>query len=264
LQVKPKDAGRELGVAAVVTASVSQRDDRLRIQVDLVDVARDAQVWGAVYQGDASELVHLQTRIPQDLSRELKGPLSDQETRQLARRITDNADAYRAYLQGRYDWNQRSEESLKRAIEHFQLAIEIDPHFAAAYARLGDAHATLGYLSYLSPIDAFPAARQQATKALELDASLAEPHASLGFVKFYFDWDWLGAEAEFQRAIALDPNYAATHQWYSIFLLAAGRPSDAFQEIRQARELEPLSLPINTDLGFHTITRVSTTKRSSS
>lgn len=251
LRVKPKDAGRELGVAAVVTANVSLRDDRLRIQVDLVDVARDSQVWGALYQGDASELIHLQTRILQDLSRELKVPLSDQETRQLVRRVTDNADAYRAYLQGRYDWNQRSEGGLKRAIEHFQRTIEIDPRFAAAYSGLADSYATLGYLSYLSPGEAFPAARRHATKALELDTSLAEPHASLGFVKLYFDWDWPGAEAEFQRAIALDPNYAATHEWYSIFLLAAGRPTDAFREIQLARQRDPLSLAINSDLGFH-------------
>ena len=249
--VKPKDAGRELGVSAIVTANVSQRDDQLRIQVDLVDVARDAQVWGALYQGDASELMHLQTRILQDLSRELKVTLSDNERRQLARGVTDNPDAYRAYLRGRYDWNQRSEAGLKRAIEHFQVATELDPRFAGAYSGLGDSYATLGYLSYLSPRDAFIAARGYATKALELDPSLAEPHASLGFVKLYFEWDWPGAEAEFQHAIALDRNYAASHQWYSIFLLAAGRPQDALHEIQLARNLDPLSLQINTDLGFH-------------
>jgi DNA-binding winged helix-turn-helix (wHTH) protein/Flp pilus assembly protein TadD len=162
-----------------------------------------------------------------------------------------NADAYRAYLRGRFDWNQRSEATLKRAIEHFQRTVEIDPGFAPAYSGLADCHATLGYLSCLAPREAFPAARRHATKALELDGSLAEAHASLGFVKLYFDWDWVGAEAEFQRAIALDPNYAASHEWYSIFLLAAGRPEDAFREIQLARQPDPLSLPVNTDLGFH-------------
>jgi DNA-binding winged helix-turn-helix (wHTH) protein len=163
----------------------------------------------------------------------------------------DNADAYRAYLRGRFDWNQRSEPGLKRAIEHFQRTVEIDPSFAPAYSGLADCHATLGYLSRLAPRDAFPAARRHATKALELDGSLAEAHASLGFVKLYFDWDWPGAEAEFQRAIALDPNYSTSHEWYSIFLLAAGRPEDAFREIQLARQPDPLSLPINSDLGFH-------------
>jgi DNA-binding winged helix-turn-helix (wHTH) protein/Flp pilus assembly protein TadD len=163
----------------------------------------------------------------------------------------DNADAYRAYLQGRHDWNQRSEVSLRRAIGHFERAIQIDPRFAPAYSGLADCYATLGYLSHLAPDEAFPASRQHATRALELDTSLAEAHASLGFVKLYFDWDWRGAEAEFQRAIALDPNYAPTHEWYSIFLLAAGRPSDAFREIQFASHRDPLSLPINSDLGFH-------------
>ena len=162
-----------------------------------------------------------------------------------------NADAYRAYLRGRFDWNQRSEASLKRAIEHFHRTVEIDPSFSPAYSGLADCHATLGYLSYVAPREAFPAARRHATKALELDGSLAEAHASLGFVKLYFDWDWADAEAEFQRAIALDPNYAPSHEWYSIFLLAAGRSEDGFREIQLARQTDPLSLPVNSDLGFH-------------
>ena len=178
-----------------------------------------------MYQGDASELVHLQTRILQDLPRALRVPLSDQESRRLARPLTENADAYRAYLQGRYEWSQRSEAALKRGIERFRHAVAIDPHFAAAYSGLADSYSVLGYLSYLSPAETFPEARRHATKALELDASLAEAHASLGFVKLYFEWDWPGAEAAFQRAIALDPNHAASHQWYSIYLLTAGRPA---------------------------------------
>jgi tetratricopeptide (TPR) repeat protein len=177
--------------------------------------------------------------------------LPDQECRQLVRPVTENADAYRAYLQGRHDWNQRSEKGLKRGIESFQRAVYIDPRFAAAYSGLADCYAALGYLSYIAPAEAFPAARQHATKALELDATLAEPHASLGLIKLYFEWDWLGADAEFQRAIALDSDYAPTHEWYSIFLLAAGRATEAFREIQLAHQRDPLSLPINSDLGFH-------------
>jgi DNA-binding winged helix-turn-helix (wHTH) protein/TolB-like protein/Flp pilus assembly protein TadD len=249
--VRSKDAGRELDVAAVVTGSVTQQDGRLRIQVDLVDVARDSQIWGAVYQGDASELVHLQTRILQDLPHALRIPLSDQQALRIARQPTANPDAYRAYLQGRYEWSQRSEAGLKRGIERFQQAVVIDPQFAAAHSGLADSYSILGYLSYLSPAETFPEARRHAIKALELDASLAEAHASLGFVKLYFDWDWSGAETEFQRAIALSPHLASSHQWYSIFLLAAGRPEQALREILLARERDPLSLSINTDLGFH-------------
>jgi DNA-binding winged helix-turn-helix (wHTH) protein/TolB-like protein/lipoprotein NlpI len=248
--IKPKDAGHELNVAAVVTATVSQQGNNLRIQVDLVDVARDSQIWGARYQGDASDLVHLQTRILQDLSRALRVPVSDQEARRLARNLTENPDAYRAYLQGRYEWSQRSEAALKRGIERFQHAVAIDPNFAAAYSGLADSYSVLGYLSYLSPVESFPEARRHANKALELDASLAEAHASSGFVKLYFEWDWPGAEAAFQRAITLDPNHAASHQWYSIYLLTAGRPAEALQEIQLAQQRDPLSLPVNTDLGF--------------
>jgi DNA-binding winged helix-turn-helix (wHTH) protein/Tfp pilus assembly protein PilF len=162
-----------------------------------------------------------------------------------------NADAYRAYLQGRHELSLRSEERLNRAIERFRCAVQIDPDFAPAYSGLADCFATLGYLSHRAPAESFLAARSNASRALELDASLAEAYASLGFVKLYFDWDWRGAETEFRRAIALDPDYAATHQWYSIYLLAAGRPEEASHEIRLARQRDPLSLPINSDLGFH-------------
>lgn len=196
-------------------------------------------------------MVHVQTRILQDLPRALRVPLSDQNTRRLARPVTADADAYRAYLQGRYEWGQRSEAALKRAIERFRHAVAIDPQFAAAYSGLADSFSVLGYLSYLSAAATFPEAKRHATKALELDASRAEAHASLGFVKLYFEWDWPAAEAALQRAVALDPNHAASHQWYSIYLLAAGRPAEAFREIQLAQQREPLSLAVNTDLGFH-------------
>ena len=187
----------------------------------------------------------------QDPPRGLRMQLPDQERRQPVRSVTENADAYRAYLRGRHDWNLRSEEGLKRAIESFQGAVYLEPRFAAAYSGLADCYAALGYLSYMAPAEAFPAARRHATKAIELDATLAEPHASLGLVKLYFEWDWLGADAAFQRAIAIDPGYAPTHQWYSIYLLAAGRATEALREIQLARQRDPLSLPINSDLGFH-------------
>jgi DNA-binding winged helix-turn-helix (wHTH) protein/TolB-like protein len=249
--VKASDAGHELNVATVVTATVSDHDNNLRIQVDLVDVAHDSQVWGARYEGDSSQLVHLQTRILQDLSRALGVSLSEPDAQRLVRHPTENADAYRAYLQGRYEWNQRSEAALRKAIDRFRDAVAIDPQFAAAYSGIADSYSVLGYLSYLSPIDAFPEAKRHAIKALELDPSLAEAHASLGFVKLYFEWDWAGAEAEFQQAIELDPSNAASHQWYCIYLLAIGRPDEAFRQIQLAQQHDPLSLSINTDLGFY-------------
>jgi tetratricopeptide (TPR) repeat protein len=176
--------------------------------------------------------------------------LHAQVSHQIGRAETKNADAYRLYLQGRHNWSRRSEEALKEAIERFQDAAALDPGFAAAYSGLADCYATLGSLSHLAPADAFPMARRHAMLALELDPSLAEAHASLGFVQLYFDWNWPAADAEFQRSIALDPSYPATHQWYGIYLMAAGRPAEALAEMQRARQRDPLSLAINTDIGF--------------
>jgi DNA-binding winged helix-turn-helix (wHTH) protein/Flp pilus assembly protein TadD len=190
---------------------------------------------------DHSEVVH---RNPQVL---IPKPGSGVHRRQ----SVANPDSYRAYLRGRYEWNQRSKDSIKRGMEQFRAAVELDPTFAEAYSGLADSYAALGYLSYESPSDAFPTARRYSALALQLDGSLAEAHASLGFVKLYFDWDWRGAEAEFEKAIAVDPNYGMSHEWYSIYLTAAGRARKAFEEIQLACECEPLSLPINSDLGFY-------------
>jgi DNA-binding winged helix-turn-helix (wHTH) protein/Flp pilus assembly protein TadD len=187
----------------------------------------------------------------QDPRLETRNDRPHEQPRQPFRPVTENPDAYRAYLRGRYHWNERSEASLKRAIDSFQRAVSIDPRFAVAYSGLADCYAALGYLSYTAPVEAFPIARQHATEALELNATLAEPHASLGLVKLYFEWDWLGSDMEFRRAVALDPDYAPTHQWYSIYLLAAGRAEEASRAIQFACRRDPLSLPINADLGFH-------------
>jgi len=243
--------GEELGVGAILTGQVSQKDDVLTIQLDLVDVRRNAEIFTSHYSGNASDLISLQTKIFSDVSRALNLPLTGAEQQRLAHHTTENADAYRAYLEGRYFWNQRSESGLKKAIEAFGRATQIDSNFALAYSGLADSYTTLGYLSYISPTQAFPVAKNHALRAIELDSTLAEPHASLAYDKFYFDWDWAGAESEFRRAIELNPNYATAHQWYSVYLLAAGRPNEAFQEIYKARQYDPLSLSINTDVGFH-------------
>jgi TolB-like protein/Flp pilus assembly protein TadD len=249
--MNPQQAGQELGVGAILTGQVSQKDDVLTIQLDLIDVRRDSEIFTSQYTGKSSDLISLQTRIFQDVSRALKVSLTEPEQQLLTHRVTENADAYRAYLEGRYFWNQRSESGLKKAIEGFERATQIDSNFALAYSGLADSYTTLGYLSYISPTRAFPVAKNYALKAIELDPTLSEPHASLAYDKFYFDWDWSGAESEFRRATELNPNYATAHQWYSVYLLAAGRSNEAFHEIYQARQCDPLSLSINTDIGFH-------------
>lgn len=247
----PEKIGRELGVGSIVTGEVTAQGDSLSIQVDLVNVNHNSQVWGSHYTGKTSDLVSLQTRISRDLARALGWSLTIDEEQRVSAHVTENSDAYRSYLQGRYFWNQRTEEGLQKGIVAFQQATGIDPNFALAYSGLADSYTTLGYLGYISPTQAFPVAKNYALRALGLDASLAEPHASLAYGKFYFDWDWIGAEAEFRRAIELNDRYATVHQWYSIYLLSAGRTDEAFGEIQLARDRDPLSLSINTDVGFH-------------
>ena len=248
----PLDAGRRLDVPAVVTGSLAMNGGRLTLQVELVDVARAAQVWSSRYEVAPAELPQLQGRVIDDLTRSLRvRSTASSETKRLAQDPTRNADAYRAYLQGRFLWNQRSESALRGAVEHFRRAIDLDPSFALAFAALADTYTTLGYLSYDAPAATFPVARPYALKAIELDPSLSQAYASLAYIKFYFDWDWAGAGEEFRRAIELNPNEPVAHQWYAVYLLAAGRPDDGMEEISRAQRLDPLSLPINTDVGFH-------------
>jgi tetratricopeptide (TPR) repeat protein len=246
----PLAAGRALDVAAVVTGSLSQSGDDVRVQVDLVDVARNAQVWSKAYQLAAADLPQLEMRVIQDLAGAMHVQLASAE-RGVSNQSNPHPQAYQAYLQGRYLWNQRSETSLLAAIVQFRRAVDLDPRFALAYAGLADAHTTLGYLGYLAPVSTFPIARPYALQALELDPSLAQAHASLAYIKFYFDWDWEGARQEFSRAIELNPNDPVSHQWYAVYLLASGHPDRAFGEVQLAHRLDPLSLAINTDIGFH-------------
>ena len=248
----PLDAARLLDVPAIVTGSLASNGERLTLQVELVDVAGAAQVWSSRYEVAASELPRLQGRVIDDLTRSLRvRSTARSETKRLAQDPTRNADAYRAYLQGRFLWNQRSESALRGAVEHFRRAIDLDPSFALAFAALADTYTTLGYLSYDAPAATFPVARPYALKAIELDPSLSQAHASLAYIRFYFDWDWAGASKAFRRAIELNPNDAVAHQWHAVYLLAAGRPEDGMGEISRAQRLDPLSLSINTDVGFH-------------
>jgi tetratricopeptide (TPR) repeat protein len=186
-----------------------------------------------------------------DMATSMKVKLTRAEDSALVRAPTSSVEAYRAYLEGRFHWAQRSEDGLQRAVEKFTRAIELDPGFALAHAALADAHTTRGYLGFIPPVATFPVARPYALKALELDPSLAQAHAALGYIKFYFDWDWAGAREEFRKAIALDPADPTSRQWHAVYLLAAGHSEEAFREVQEAHRLDPLSLAINTDIGFH-------------
>ena len=248
----PLEAGRRLNAPAVVTGSLARNGERLILQVELVDVTRAAQVWASRYEVALAELPQLHGRMMEDLARSLRlRSIAGSETKRLAQDPTRNGDAYQAYLQGRFLWNQRSEPALRRAIEHFRRAINLDPSFALAYAALADTYTTLGYLSHDAPAATFPVARPYAMKAIELDPSLSQAYASLAYIRFYFDWDWAGAGEAFRQAIELNPNDPVAYQWHAVYLLAVGRPDDAMHEIRTAQRLDPLSLAINTDVAFH-------------
>jgi TolB-like protein len=251
-EIEPQEIGRELKVAAVLTGKVRQMHDALNVQVDLVDAATGAQLWGAGYDRKISDVVTIKQAIAREVTEKLKLKLSSEEQRRLVSRDTTNAKAYQFYLLGRYFWNKRTEEGLRKGIEYFRQAVETDPNYALAYAGLADSYNFLGAfgIALLPPGEAMPKAKSAALKALEIDESLPEAHASLAFVKLYYDWDWSGAEKAFQRAIELSPSYAPAHQWYSHLLMAKGRTSESISEARRAAEIDPLSLPAAMNLGW--------------
>lgn len=243
------EIARQLNADAVVEGSVLRSENRVRINVELIQTASDTHVWGGSYDRDLKDIFVLQAEVAQKIADEIRATLSPPARARLARRYTPDPYAYLAYSKGRFFWNRRTEEDLKRAIGYFQQAIEKDPNYALAYDGLADCWLPLGWYSYMAPSKTFPYAKVAVTKALALDDSLAEAHTSLAFVTLYYDRDWTNAEREFRRAIELNPNYANGHHWYAEFLSLVGRHEEAIAESERARELDPLSDIINTWVG---------------
>ncbi|HEV2063127.1 MAG TPA: protein kinase [Thermoanaerobaculia bacterium] len=252
--VDPRRVGRELNVSAILTGTVVPRAGTLHIGVELVDVANGWQLWGHQYDCKPADIFSVQEEIANEISEKLRIKLTQQERKRLVKRHTQNTEAYHLYLKGRYHWNRRTEEGFQKAIEYFEQAILKDAEYALAYAGLADSYTLLGSAGYGSSLGtAMAKAKAAAEKALQLDESLAEAHASLGFVKFRFDWDFRAAEREFQRAVELNPGYSVAHHWYALYLTAMDRQDEALGEIRRAQELEPLTNIVNTAVGrvFH-------------
>jgi TolB-like protein/Tfp pilus assembly protein PilF len=248
--VDPRRVGRELQVAAVLTGKVRQMQDALNVQVDLVNAATGAQIWGAGYDRKIADLVAIKQAIAQEVTAKLKLKLSSDEQRRLAKRDSSNAEAYRFYLRGRYFWNKRTPDGIKQAIEQFQQSIERDPNFALGYAGLADSYIALTFYNFAAPHETMPKAKESALKAMALDDTAAEPHASLANILVNYDWNWAAAEKAFKRSIELKPDYATAHEWYAIhYLLNAGRLEEAVQEMKKALELEPASLIMNSFMG---------------
>jgi len=248
-EADPQKVGQDLHVGAVLTGRLVERGDTLIVGAELVDVAKGTQLWGAQYNRRLADLLAVQEDISREISGKLRLRLTGEEKTRLAKRPTTNREAYQLYLQGRYQWNKRTEEGLKKGIEYFKQAIEKDPGYPWAYAGLADSYYILGYYNWLRPKEAYPRAKAAAMKALELDDSLAEAHAALAAVRRDFDWDWVEAEKEFRRAFELNPGYGSAHQWCANLFNALGRREEALTEMKKAQELDPLSLIINADLG---------------
>jgi TolB-like protein/DNA-binding winged helix-turn-helix (wHTH) protein/tetratricopeptide (TPR) repeat protein len=240
----------ELNVEAVVEGSVLRSGERVRITAQLIQVPADKHIWAQSYEGDVRDTLTVQNRVARAIAEQIRVTLNRQEQATLEKSKTVNPEAYEAYLKGRYFWNKRTGDGLRTAIEYFSRAIKTDPAYAEAYSGLADSYAVSGDLKYgvLSPQDAFPKARAAATKALALDDSLGEAHASLAFALDLYGWDWDAAETEYRQAIKLNPGYATAHQWYSWHLIMMGRYNDAMFELRKAQGLDPLSLIIRADI----------------
>ena len=248
-ELDPKNIGSELNVRAVLTGRVIQRGDQLTLSLELADTQTENVIWSEQYKRRQADLVALQSEVARDVAGKLKIKLSGADEQKIAKTYPTNPEAYRYYLQGRFYWNKREEKEFRKAVEYFNQAIALDPTYAVAHAGLADTYALLSGYGFMPPTEAIPKAREFARRALSLDDSVAEPHATLGYVLVQHDRDFAGAERELRRAIELNPNYATAHQWYGELLTYVGRFDESFAEFRRGLEIEPLSLPINWDFG---------------
>jgi TolB-like protein/DNA-binding winged helix-turn-helix (wHTH) protein/Flp pilus assembly protein TadD len=240
--------GRDLGVRAVFEGRVMQRGDSLTISTELIDAHDNSHIWGQQYSRKPSDIFGLEEEIAREMTSALRLRLTSEEQKRLARSYTPNAEAYQDYLRGRYFW-QKTGPGLNKGAEYFQQAIAKDPRYAQAYDGLADCYILLSAFGYSSPKEALPKAKEAVLKSLDIDGTLAEAHTSLARIKGEYDWDWSGAEREFQRAIELNPGYATAYQWYGSVLSTMGRPEEAIANYKRALELDPLSPIINGVLG---------------
>jgi TolB-like protein/class 3 adenylate cyclase/Tfp pilus assembly protein PilF len=251
LDQDPVAAGRELEVSSVLEGNVQKSSDRIRVSARLINVADGSSLWANTFDEKFTDVFAVQDAISQKVADALALRLSGEENKRLTRRFTENVEAYQLYLTGRYHWNKLTPPEITKSIEFFKKAIELDPTYALAYFGLADAYRSLAPTSEVPSKDTLPQAQAAATKALELDETLAEPHATLAFIHTWYDWDWSGAEREAKRAIELNPNWSFGHIAYAQMLSVTGRSEEAIAEGARAVELDPLSLIINALNGYH-------------
>ncbi|MBA3354190.1 MAG: tetratricopeptide repeat protein, partial [Blastocatellia bacterium] len=261
LQVKPRSSvfrykgketdaktiGNELNVQAILNGRVSQRGEQLILSLELIDVEKDVVLWSEQYNRKQTDLVSLQSEIANDVTAKLKLKLSSADEAKVTKSATADPHAYQAYLKGRYYWNRRTAENIKKAIEQFKAATDRDPKYALAYTGLADCYAVLHEYAGTPTSESSPQAKAYAEKAIAIDAQLAEPHATLGSVHNAM-WQYAEAEREYKRAIELNPNYATAYHWYSIFLKDLGRYEESATMIKRAQQLDPLSSVIAVNI----------------
>ena len=240
----------KFGVANVLEGSVQRSADQVRVNVQLIKAENDAHLWADSFDRKLTDIFAVESEIAKAIAGTLQAKLTGSEQNAIAARPTENTEAYQLYLKGRFFWNKRTADNLKKAADYFNQAIVADPKYALAYVGLADTYVIMPFYAAGAPEDCYPKAKAAAKKALEFDGKLSEAHASLAYILHVYDLDFDGSEKEFQRAIELNPNYATAHHWYGIELLASlGRFDQAILELKRALELDPLSLPINGALG---------------
>jgi TolB-like protein/DNA-binding winged helix-turn-helix (wHTH) protein/Tfp pilus assembly protein PilF len=240
------DIAKELNVDGIVEGSVVQSAERVRVNAQLIEAATDRHLWASMYERSPGDVVILQSEVARAITSAIQVQLTPQEEAQLTRVQPVDPQAYEAYLRGRYFWNKRTDAAVRKSIDYFQQAIQRDPNYALAYAGMAEAYIVR---DDVSPEEQFSKAKATAKMALQMDDSLAEAHNAMAMSLFFYDWDWPGAEREFKRALALNPNYAQAHQWYGQYLRAMGWQNSAMAEIKRAQELDPLGLVIGGGSG---------------
>lgn len=247
----PQEAGRSLNVGAVLTGRLVKLGDRLVIRTELIKVADGSQLWGSEYNTSVADIFAVQDEVSKKISQSLRLKLTGEDEEKLAKRYTRDAEAYQLYLKGRYFWNKRNEEGFRNGINYFKQAEERDPTYALAFSGLADSYALLCDIGVVAPVNEMSKAKAAAQKAVDADPTLAEAYTSRAFVKLAYDWDWLGAEVDFQQALKLNPKYPTAHQWYASYLMQMGKFGRAKAEIEEAHNLDPLSPIISSNAGLY-------------
>ena len=250
MQVDPSAIGAALNVKTILTGRVTEREDTLSIQAELVDTTTESQLWGEQFRQNMRDLMTVQEEIAWQISEALRLKLTTAQKKKLRKRSTVNPAAYQAYLRGRHHWNSWSMDGFRRALEEFQHAIDLDPVYPLAYAGLGDTYGAMAYYGHIDPQQGFARARAAAERALELDADQADAHVTLALERLFAQWDWPAAEHELRQALSLNPKHAVAHSIYALYLVTCGRFDESLQEARAARDLDPISTFINMGVAW--------------